>query len=602
VVKGANLQMEQVDAIIHDWPLAVLPSKLDSDTNYKRVLEYSLTSAKTKAVRIGVAGHNLFDVAFAYLVAERRGTLEGVDFEMLIGMAPDQADAVRETVGNLILYTPVVHPKEFDAAVGYLVRRLDENASPENFMSAVFDLHDNAELFVREEQRFRASLKALTAKAPEYRRVQNQGDFRASDRKPADTFHNEPDTDPSLAANRAWAQAIRQLATSSEAKNLGVGSLAKAEIPESLGPIKGGIAVDDLVARGRKAGALWGKRPASERATILLAAANQLNKRRNEFLAVMMQEAGKTLLEGDPELSEAVDFARYYARSALELEKVDGARFQPAQFTLVTPPWNFPVAIPAGSVLAALAAGSAVAIKPAPQVRRCGALIVEALWAAGVPKDVLQLVDIEEGHIGHGLISHPGVDRLILTGAFETAKLFRSWRADLPLLAETSGKNALIVTPSADFDLAVADAVKSAFGHAGQKCSAASVVILVGSVAKSERFRRQLVDAVTTLRVGYPEDPESVMGPVIEAPGGKLLSGLTELGRGESWILEPRQLDESGRLWSPGGESRGSGGKRIPQDGILRPRLGDHDRTKLGRSNRHTKWQRLWLDGGDSFP
>jgi len=299
-----------------------------------------------------------FDVAFAYLVAQRRGTLEGVDFEMLIGMAPDQADAVRETVGNLILYTPVVHPKEFDAAVGYLVRRLDENASPENFMSAVFDLHDNAELFVREEQRFRASLKALTAKAPEYRRVQNQGDFRASDRKPADTFHNEPDTDPSLAANRAWAQAIRQLATSSEAKNLGVGSLAKAEIPESLGPIKGGIAVDDLVARGRKAGALWGKRPASERATILLAAADQLNKRRNEFLAVMMQEAGKTLLEGDPELSEAVDFARYYARSALELEKVDGARFQPAQFTLVTPPWNFPVAIPAGSVLAALAAGS----------------------------------------------------------------------------------------------------------------------------------------------------------------------------------------------------------------------------------------------------
>jgi len=574
VVKGANLQMEQVDATIHDWPLAVLPSKLDSDTNYKRVLEYSLTSAKTKAVRIGVAGHNLFDVAFAYLVAERRGTLEGVDFEMLIGMAPDQADAVRETVGNLILYTPVVHPKEFDAAVGYLVRRLDENASPENFMSAVFDLHDNAELFAREEQRFRSSLKALTAKAPEYRRVQNQGDFRASDRKPADTFHNEPDTDPSLAANRAWAQAIRQLATSSEAKNLGVGSLAKAEIPESLGPIKGGIAVDDLVARGRKAGALWGKRPASERATILLAAANQLNKRRNEFLAVMMQEAGKTLLEGDPELSEAVDFARYYARSALELEKVDGARFQPAQFTLVTPPWNFPVAIPAGSVLAALAAGSAVAIKPAPQVRRCGALIVEALWAAGVPKDVLQLVDIEEGHIGHGLISHPGVDRLILTGAFETAKLFRSWRADLPLLAETSGKNALIVTPSADFDLAVADAVKSAFGHAGQKCSAASVVILVGSVAKSERFRRQLVDAVTTLRVGYPQDPESVMGPVIEAPGGKLLAGLTELGRGESWILEPRQLDESGRLWSPGVRAGVQAGSEFHKTEYFGPVLG----------------------------
>ncbi|MEK9599667.1 MAG: proline dehydrogenase family protein, partial [Pontimonas sp.] len=131
------------------WPMAVLPSKQATDTNYKRVLEWALTPSRSKNVRIGVAGHNLFDVAFAHLLAERRGVTGAVDFEMLIGMAPDQADAVRETVGRLLLYTPVVHPKEFDAAVGYLVRRLDENASSENFMSAVFDLHDNDDIFAR---------------------------------------------------------------------------------------------------------------------------------------------------------------------------------------------------------------------------------------------------------------------------------------------------------------------------------------------------------------------------------------------------------------------------------------------------------------------
>jgi RHH-type transcriptional regulator, proline utilization regulon repressor / proline dehydrogenase / delta 1-pyrroline-5-carboxylate dehydrogenase len=144
------------------------------------------------------------------------------------------------------------------------------------------------------------------------------------------------------------------------------------------------------------------------------------------------------------------------------------------------------------------------------------------------------------------------VDRVVLTGGFETAKLFRGWRADLPLIAETSGKNAVVITPSADFDLAVADLAKSAFGHAGQKCSAASLAILVGSVADSSRFRRQLVDAVTSLAVGYPDNPATVMGPVIEPPGTKLRSGLTELSPGESWLLEPRQLDDSGRLWSPG--------------------------------------------------
>ena len=574
VVKGANLQMEQVDAAIHDWPVAVLPSKQASDTNYKRVLEYSLTPAHTQSVRIGVAGHNLFDVAFAHLLAQRRGVAAGVDFEMLIGMAPDQADAVRETVGHLLLYTPVVHPREFDAAVGYLVRRLDENASPENFMSAVFDLYDNGELFAREENRFRSSLKALTAAAPAYHRVQDRLNFVPSGLTIGDPFHNEADTDPSLAANRQWASGIRSLAASAPGKALGLDALAEGAIPDSLGPVKGAIAVDDVVARGRSAGAIWGKRPAHERATILLAAGEELNKRRGELLAVMMQEAGKTLLEGDPEVSEAIDFARYYAKLALELEEVDGASFQSATFTLVTPPWNFPVAIPAGSVLSALAAGSAVAIKPAHQVRRCSAVMVEALWAAGVPKDVLQLIGIEDREVGQGLISHRGVDRLILTGAFETAKLFRSWRADLPLLAETSGKNAVIVTPSADFDLAAADIVKSAFGHAGQKCSAASLVILVGTVGRSARFRRQLVDAVTTLRVGYPDDPEAVMGPVIESPGGKLRSGLTELGEGESWILKPEQLDDQGRLWSPGVREGVKAGSEFHQTEYFGPVLG----------------------------
>ncbi|HEY6800471.1 MAG TPA: aldehyde dehydrogenase family protein, partial [Agromyces sp.] len=190
--------------------------------------------------------------------------------------------------------------------------------------------------------------------------------------------------------------------------------------------------------------------------------------------------------------------------------------------------------------------------KPAKLAQRSGAVMVEALWEAGIPRDLLALVDIGERELGKELVSHPAVDRVILTGAYETAQLFRSFRNDLPLLAETSGKNAIIVTPSADLDLAASDVVKSAFGHAGQKCSAASLVILVGSVAKSERFRRQLVDAATSLRVGYPEQALSQMGPIIEPANGKLLHALTQLGIGEEWLVEPKQLDDTGRLWSPG--------------------------------------------------
>ena len=310
--------------------------------------------------------------------------------------------------------------------------------------------------------------------------------------------------------------------------------------------------LERVIAGAVQAGEQWGQRRGTTRAQVLRAAAESLALRRAELIEVMVSEGGKTIAEADAEVSEAVDFAAYYAERAGELDQVENARFVPSRLIVVTPPWNFPVAIPAGSVLAALAAGSAVILKPAPQARRSAAVLVEALWAGGVPRDVLSLVDVEEGALGQQLVAHPDVDRVILTGAWETAKLFRSWRADLPLLAETSGKNAIIVTPSADFDLAVADIVRSAFGHAGQKCSAASLVILVGSVAKSERFRRQLVDAVKTLRIGYPQDPTTTMGPLIEQAHGTLQQALTILDGDESWLVKPRPLDESDRLWSPG--------------------------------------------------
>ena len=315
--------------------------------------------------------------------------------------------------------------------------------------------------------------------------------------------------------------------------------------------------IDTAVEKGKAWGALSG----AERAAILHRAGDVLEARRADLLEVMASETGKTIDQGDPEVSEAVDFAHYYAEAARKLDDVDGATFVPAKLTVVTPPWNFPVAIPAGSTLAALAAGSAVVIKPAKQARRSGAVMIEALWEAGVPRDVLTMVQLGERELGRQLISHPAVDRVILTGGYETAELFRSFRQDLPLLAETSGKNAIIVTPSADLDLAAKDVAYSAFGHAGQKCSAASLVILVGSVAKSKRFHNQLIDAVTSLKVGYPEDPASQMGPIIEPANGKLLNALTTLGEGESWAVEPKKLDGTGKLWSPGvryGVRRGS--------------------------------------------
>lgn len=553
VVKGANLPMEQVEASLHDWPLATWGTKQDSDTNYKRVINYSLHPDRIRNIRIGVAGHNLFDIAFAWLLAKQRGIADtaqqSIEFEMLLGMAQGQAEAVKKDVGSLLLYTPVVHPAEFDVAIAYLIRRLEEGASQDNFMSAVFELSENESLFEREKQRFLASLAKLDDEVPGPNRLQNRALPAAP--LPRDSFENTADTDPSLPANRDWGRAILGRVTTS---TLGNASVEAATINDAATL---NAVIDTAVEKGKAWGALSG----AERAEILHRAGDVLEARRADLLEVMASETGKTIDQGDPEISEAVDFAHYYAESARKLDDVDGATFVPAKLTVVTPPWNFPVAIPAGSTLAALAAGSAVVVKPAKQARRSGAVMIEALWEAGVPRDVLTMVQLGERELGQQLISHPAVDRVILTGGYETAELFRSFRKDLPLLAETSGKNAIIVTPSADLDLAAKDVAYSAFGHAGQKCSAASLVILVGSVAMSKRFHNQLIDAVTSLKVGYPQDPASQMGPIIEPATGKLLNALTTLGEGETWAVEPRKLDDTGKLWSPGvrsGVRRGS--------------------------------------------
>ncbi|MCP2370168.1 RHH-type proline utilization regulon transcriptional repressor/proline dehydrogenase/delta 1-pyrroline-5-carboxylate dehydrogenase [Agromyces terreus] len=634
VVKGANLAMEHVDAAVHGWPVATYATKQESDTNYKRVLRWAMTPERTDAVKLGIAGHNLFDVADAWVTAVDRGVTGRIDFEMLLGMATGQAEAVRGDVGNLLLYTPVVNPSEFDVAIAYLVRRLEENASQDNFMSAVFDLASSEPLFDREMRRYLASLAALEAESdgggddalradtagadgtaasaasgtpaasgasavPAPNRTQNRrtewteesfaaamaakdapapgseheqdesltsvvlgirrgslGDgfdldaLEASlDGAPAPVgsgvtpgFRNEPDTDPALAANREWGRRI--LARVPESR-LGVDTVAAARIDDAA-------TLDHVIAVAAERGRDWGSRSGDERAAVLHRAGLSLAANRDRLIEVMAAETGKTIAESDPEISEAIDFAHYYAERARELDHVQGARFVPSEVTVVTPPWNFPVAIPAGGVLAALAAGSAVVIKPAKLAQRSGAVMVEALWEAGIPRDLLVLVDLAERDLGTRLVSHPDVDRVILTGAYETAKLFRSFRPDLPLLAETSGKNAIIVTPSADLDLAASDVVKSAFGHAGQKCSAASLVILVGSVARSERFMRQLVDATMSLKVGWPEHASSQMGPLVEPANGKLEHALTQLGIGEEWLVEPKRLDDTGRLWSPG--------------------------------------------------
>jgi RHH-type proline utilization regulon transcriptional repressor/proline dehydrogenase/delta 1-pyrroline-5-carboxylate dehydrogenase len=544
LVKGANLAMERVAAELHGWVQAPYATKHETDANYKRCIDWVLHADRLRGLRIGVASHNLFDVAWAHELSIARGVADRVAFEMLQGMSPVSAAAVLRATGDMLLYTPTVARDDFDVAISYLFRRLEENAAEDNFLRALFALRPGSPEFRAEEKRFRDALAARYEVAERPRRSSerltdpatfaNEPDCDPAtfanepDCDPA-TFANEPNSDPALPETRSWSRAVAA----------GLPRVAEAPL------VSEAEEVSRHYSRVREGAAAWRARSGRERAGVLREVAALLAKHRGPLITTMMDEASKTFPEADAEVSEAIDFARYYATQALTL---DDPKFSPFGVVAVVPPWNFPVAIPAGGVFAALAAGNAAVLKPAPETPACAELLAEICGDGGIPREVLALLRTPDNSAGRRVVEE--ADAVILTGSWETAQLFRSWKPELRLFAETSGKNAIIVTPHADLDQAAHDVVRSAFGHAGQKCSAASLAILVGEVFHSARFRRQLQDATESLVVGTTDDLATELPALIRPPEGALLRALNDGAAG--WLVRPQVSETDPRLWSPG--------------------------------------------------
>jgi RHH-type proline utilization regulon transcriptional repressor/proline dehydrogenase/delta 1-pyrroline-5-carboxylate dehydrogenase len=428
------------------------------------------------------------------------------------------------------MYAPVVAAHDFDASIAYLARRLDENTQPDNFLRALFTLEPDTAQFDDEAERFRRAVNERHDVATARR--------RGPQRHAPPEFGNAADSD--------W--------TDPTVRERVAAAIGRPPNP-NVCHITGSDGIDRCVVLASE---VFGSHDRAARRRWLLDAADLMETERVQSIALMVDEVSKTVSEADPEVSEAIDFCRYYAGAgSSELDHADhvGLRVDGRGVIVVVGPWNFPYAIPIGGVAAALVAGNSVILKPAPEAVAVGTWIAEQLWRSGVPPEVLQLVVCDDGPVGRHLVTHDDVAIVVLTGSYETAVRFLDWRPDRTVFAETSGKNALIVTPSADMDLAIADLARSAFGHAGQKCSAASLGILVGELYDDARFRRRLRDAVTSLRVGAASAPETMVGPLVQEPSGALERALTSLDAGEEWLVRPIRLDpgdDEGRMWTPG--------------------------------------------------
>ncbi len=558
IVKGANMESEETIASVRGWELPTFRRKVDTDSNYNKMLDYILQDEHFKYINIGIASHNIFQIAYAITRIKEAGAQESFTFEMLEGMNLKASFEVA-TRNKLILYAPVCNDAHFNNAIAYLVRRLDENTGKDNFMRYAFDLAVGSATWKQQEQIFLESLEGMKSVQDTSYRQQNRLQSPFTQAATLDTFFNEPDTDFILEPNRQWANAIKDKWLNIESCIVTpiIGEQTPKDNPKEITQ-KGSdniIGVVHLASnKSIKEALQYVKEPKNnlsfeELGVILLKTAEIVAERRNDLIGIAALEVGKTFVETDAEVSEAIDFLRFYPHSMHKiLQTHKDCSFRPKGIGVVITPWNFPVAISVGGIAASLASGNRVVYKPSNISAITGSMLVQCFYDAGLPKDYLVFLPASGKDVNEILLKE--VDFAILTGGEDTAYQILKENPTLFLSAETGGKNATIVSKMADRDQAVKNIIHSAFSNSGQKCSATSLLILEEEVYKDENFKRTLIDAAQSMHVGNPFDFKNKLGYLSSTIDEKVKQGLV-LEDGEEWVLAPSFADSNPYAMQP---------------------------------------------------
>jgi RHH-type proline utilization regulon transcriptional repressor/proline dehydrogenase/delta 1-pyrroline-5-carboxylate dehydrogenase len=567
LVKGAYWDYETVIAAQEGWPVPVFTHKPDTDAMFEKLARTMLRS--TDVVRPAFASHNVRSLAVAIETARDLG-LDGDAYEiqMLHGMGDPIKSAVRGMGLRLREYAPV---GELIPGMAYLVRRLLENTANDSFLRQTFVEGAAADELVRPPDAS-ADFGAEPQRLPR---------VTATDPDDPGAFANQPHADFARRECReaylAALETVRTRGVRHYPLRIGGRDVETARVLESADPaapgdVLGSVAyggraeAEAAVAAARAALPGWRDAPAKERAAVLFRAADLMRGEGTELAALETLEAGKTRREAGADVDEAIDFLEYYGREMLRLGSprrmghAPGEHnvyfYQPRGVALVIAPWNFPLAILTGMTGAALVAGCPVIVKPAGPTPLIAAQMVRLLEAAGAPAGTVNFLPSPGGEVGDFLVRHPGVDLIAFTGSMDVGLSIISHAAQHPstdgvkkVIAEMGGKNAIIIDADADLDVAVAETIVSAFHYSGQKCSAASRVIVLE--AAYDDFVRRLAEATRSLRIGPPADPGTRVGPVITADAKARIEGFIEQGKREATLAAAVEPPAGG--WPGGG-------------------------------------------------
>jgi len=554
LVKGAYWDQETINSLQKDWKQPVFNEKLATDANFERMTQLLLENHEYLYAAIG--SHNVRSQALAIAIAETlKIPARRFEMQVLYGMGDKLAVALAKRCHRVRVYCPY---GELLPGMAYLIRRLLENTANSSFLRQSLEDRPVEELL--------APPSPVESDRP---------------RSGKSAFPNAADTDYAEAALRDAAYAalksVRQQLGKTYLPLLDGEFVETAQTFDSVNPsnpteVVGTVGLlsqeqaDRAISAAKTAFKTWRRTPASDRAGILRKAADLMEKRRHELNAWMLLEVGKPLRECDGEVSEAIDFCRYYAD---EMERLDAGHnydlagennrysYQPRGISLIISPWNFPLAIPTGMTVASLVAGNCTLLKPAEVSSVIAAKLAEILIEAGIPKGVFQFIPCKGSTVGAHLVKHPDVHMITFTGSqevgcriYQDAAILQPGQKHLKrVIAEMGGKNGVIIDESADLDQAVAGVVKSAFGYSGQKCSACSRAIVVESVY--DTFVSRVVEATRSLNVGDAEKPSTQVGPVIDANAQQRIREYIAKGKEEATVALEMPSPEPGYFVGP---------------------------------------------------
>ncbi|MBN2479892.1 MAG: proline dehydrogenase family protein [Parachlamydiales bacterium] len=564
IKKGSSFNEEQINAAKNNWISPTFIKKYETDANFKKMLHLSCQKENAKVCNIHISTLNVFDISYSLLLIYENDIEPFVFLFLNSGKIESYRKAISSIYKNTYLNINVINKKDYEVAPSFILKVIDETSNLENFITNVLTLSNNSLKFDELKESFELSInemKNLSSK-PKYAYQKNIETILRNY-----LSDNEATTDFTLKENRDLACKIAKdaslykpnhiplvidletIKTNVKGTKIDPCNLDKTLYQYSLADE---AQIEKAIKCAKDNEPLWQKIPLDEKFLILDKIIKKIKEKRIDLIKSLMVDIAKNIEEADTEVSSAIDSINYFKEQIRHLYSIKDIKFTPKGTFIVIPPWGFPLSVAIEEIIGALITNNLVILIPPKEAIHICYEIANIIWEAGISKKYLQFLNCNELLFHNKLMKDKRINSVIISTNSQNAKKLIKLREGFELSAECGGINSIIVSAFCDKEQAIQDIISSAFEFSGQKFSSASILILEKEVYEDEEFLSKLKNAAQNLIVDQPTTIDATVTPLAHDLSVDVKKAFTHLGKGESWLLEPKIDSVNNRVMTPG--------------------------------------------------